>query len=80
MEISETHNNVWRVWGKGKVFTVVELKNTRERPWRVLKKKKILEVHSQPALAYRDTTTTETGTTPKHASKYTASTVYQPRR
>ena len=46
MEISEIHNNVWRVWGKGKVFTVVELKNTRERPWTVLKKKKkILDVN-----------------------------------
>lgn len=40
MEISETHNSVWRVWAKGKVLPVAELKNTRERPWRVLKKKK----------------------------------------
>jgi hypothetical protein len=46
---SEIHNNVWRVWGKGRVFTVVELKNTRERPWIFLKKqnktKKKLEVN-----------------------------------
>lgn len=40
MEISETHNSVWSVWAKGKVLPVAELKNTRERPWRVLKKKK----------------------------------------
>lgn len=40
MEISETHNSVWSVWAKGKVFPVAELKNTRERPWIVLKKKK----------------------------------------
>ena len=47
MEISETHNSVWSVWAKGKVLPVAELKNTRERPWIVLKKKKkILEVNS----------------------------------
>ena len=37
---SEIHNNVWRVQGKGRVLTAVELKNTGERPWIFLKKTK----------------------------------------